>query len=70
MINCIKNQNNNNKVIKEVIDYVKETGGIEYTISKLQSFHNDALIDISKFPENQYRESLISLVNYVIYREY
>ena len=53
-----------------MIDYVKETGGIEYTISKLQSFHNDALIDISKFPENQYRESLISLVNYVIYREY
>ncbi|MDG1831198.1 MAG: polyprenyl synthetase family protein [Flavobacteriaceae bacterium] len=70
LINCIKNHSNNKKVIQEVIEYVKETGGIEYTLSKLKEFQSDALKDISKFPENQYRESLICLVNYVIDREY
>ena len=70
LINCIKNHNNNYKVIKEVIEYVKEIGGIEYTVSKLKTFHSDALNDIRKFPDNQYRENLICLANYVIDREY
>ncbi|MFL2666199.1 MAG: polyprenyl synthetase family protein [Flavobacteriaceae bacterium] len=70
LINCIKNHNNNKIIIEEVIEYVKEIGGIKYTISKLKTFHSDALKDISKFPKNQYRESLICLVNYVIDREY
>ncbi|SVA45348.1 uncharacterized protein METZ01_LOCUS98202 [marine metagenome] len=70
LINCIKNHSNNKKVIQEMIEHVKETGGIEYTLSKLKEFQSDALKDISKFPENQYRESLICLVNYVIDREY
>ena len=70
LINCIKNHSNNKKVIQEMIEHVKETGGIEYTLSKLKEFQIDALKDISKFPENQYRESLICLVNYVIDREY
>ncbi len=70
LINCVKNHNNNKTIIEEVIKYVKEIGGIKYTISKLKAFHSDALKDISKFPKNQYRESLICLVNYVIDREY
>lgn len=70
LINCIKNHNNDKKVIQEVILYVKETGGIDYTISKLKLFQKEALNDLYEFPDNQYKENLIELVNYVIEREY
>ena len=70
LINCIKNHNNNKKIIREVISHVKETGGIEYTISKLKQYQKEALEELSEFPENHYKKSLIELVNYVIEREY
>ena len=68
--NSIKNHNLNKKRIKEVINYVKEIGGIDYTIEKLNEFHNQALKDLEKFPKNKYRDHLKSLVDYVIDRKY
>ena len=70
LINCIKNHNNDKKVVKEVINYVKESGGIEYTVLKLKSFQKAAIDALNDYPDNQYKQSLIELVNYVIEREY
>ena len=70
LINCIKNHNNDKKVVKEVINYVKESGGIEYTVLKLKSFQKVAIDTLNDYPDNQYKQSLIELVNYVIEREY
>jgi octaprenyl-diphosphate synthase len=70
LINCIKNHNNDKKVVKEVIEFVKESGGIDYTISKLKLFQKQALDSLIGFNDNQYKKSLIQLVNYVIEREY
>ena len=70
LINCIKNHNNDKKVVKEVINYVKESGGIEYTVLKLKSFQKAAIDTLNNYPDNQYKQSLIELVNYVIEREY
>ena len=70
LINCIKNHNNDKKVVKEVISYVKESGGIEYTVLKLKSFQKAAIDILNDYPDNQYKQSLIELVNYVIEREY
>ena len=70
LINCIKNHNNDKKVVKEVINYVKESGGIEYTVLKLKSFQKAAIDTLNDYPDNQYKQSLIELVNYVIEREY
>ena len=70
LINSIKNHNKDSKVIKEVIDYVKDTGGIEYTNSKLMSYHQSALSDLKKLDDSEYKKSLKKLINYVIEREY
>ena len=70
LINCIKNHNNDKKVVKEVIEFVKESGGIDYTISKLKLFQRQALDSLNSFNDNQYKKSLSQLVNYVIEREY
>lgn len=68
--NSIKNHNLDKKRIKEVISFVKEIGGIDYTIEKLNKFHKKALKDLEKFPKNKYRDHLKSLVDYVINRRY
>lgn len=70
LINSIKNHSKDSKIIKEVIDYVKDTGGIEYTNSKLMSFHQSALSDLKKLDDSEYKKSLKRLINYVIEREY
>jgi octaprenyl-diphosphate synthase len=70
LINSIKNQNKNTKVIKEVIDYVKAVGGLEYANNKLNLIHQSALNDLKELDESVYKESLIKLINYVIEREY
>ena len=70
LLNSIKNHSKDSKVIKEVIDYVKDTGGIEYTNSKLMSFHQSALSDLKKLDDSEYKKSLKRLINYVIEREY
>ena len=70
LINSIKNHNKNSKVIKEVIDYVKAVGGLEYSNNKLNLIHQSALNDLKELDESVYKESLIKLINYVIEREY
>ena len=70
LMNSIKNHNKDSKVIKEVIDYVKDIGGIEYTTSKLMSYHQSALSDLKKLDDSEYKKSLKKLINYVIEREY
>ena len=68
--NCIKNYSQDKDIIRQVIKYVKEIGGIDYTLSKLKEFHKNALCDLDRYPKNEYKESLKFLVNYVIDREY
>jgi octaprenyl-diphosphate synthase len=70
LINCIKNHNNDKKVVKEVIEFVKDSGGIDYTLSKVKLFQKQALDSLNSFNDNQYKKSLSQLVNYVIEREY
>ena len=68
--NSIRNHNLDKKRIDQVISYVKEIGGIDYSLKKLKQFHKEAIIDLDKFPKNKYRDHLQSLVDYVIDREY
>jgi octaprenyl-diphosphate synthase len=57
LINCIKNHNNDKKVVKEVISYVKESGGIDYTVLKLKSFQKAAIDTLNNYPDNQYKQA-------------
>ncbi len=69
LINSIKNHNKDKKRVKEVIAYVKENGGIEYTIKKMKEYRKNALFLLEDYPESPYKESLVMMVNYVIERE-
>lgn len=64
----VKRYNEDNKKVKELIEYVKQSGGIEYTEKRMIEYRDEALQIINNFPESQSRESLTELVNYTINR--
>ncbi len=69
LINSIKNHNRDRKRVKEVISLVKQRGGLDYAINKMQEFKQQAMDILKKFPETEYRKSLELMVNYVIERK-
>ena len=69
LINSVKNHNKDTVRVKEVIDFVKQNGGIEYTVVKMKEYRKAALDILNEYPDSPYRESLNMMVNYVIDRE-
>ena len=69
LINSVKNHNKDKKRVKEVIQFVKDNGGIEYTVSKMKYYQEKALQILEKYQESEYKNSLIMMVDYVINRK-
>ena len=68
IISIVKNESEKPKKVKEVIAYVKQSGGIQYAIDKMNRFHSEALETLESFPESAYRHSLKDLVQFTIDR--
>ena len=68
IISIVKNESENPKKVKEVIAYVKQSGGIEYAVGKMNAFHTEALEILEAFPPSDYRRSLKDLVQFTIDR--
>jgi len=68
MIYIIKNQNTNTRKVKEVVDFVYKSGGIEYARDAMNRYKKEALEILSEFEDNTARTSLQQLVEYVIER--
>ena len=69
LINSVKNHNKDKKRVNEVIAFVKDRGGLDYAVSKMKAFQEEALILLAKYPESPYRASLKLMVDYVIDRK-
>jgi octaprenyl-diphosphate synthase len=69
LINSVKNHNKDKVRVKMVIEFVKQHGGIEYTYNKMTEFQQAALNILETYPDSPYKESLQTMVNYVIERE-
>ena len=70
LINSIKKHNKDKSRVKEIISLVKETGGLDYAIEKMNYFHKIALDDLKLLPDNEFKKSLTEMINYVIHREF
>ena len=66
----LKKNNKNKKTVKEVIAFVKLKGGLEYSISKMHEFQQQAISILDSFPASESKDSLKKLVSYVIDREF
>ena len=69
LINSIKNHNRDKKRVIEVIDFVKQNGGLEYAVNKMKAYQAEALKMLQHYPDSEYRRSLELMVNYVIERK-
>ncbi len=69
LINSVKNYNKDKQRVKEVIAFVKEKGGIEYTTLKMKEYQSKALEILEVYPSSPYKDSLLTMVNYVIERK-
>ena len=68
IINIVKQNNNNEKKIKEVIDFVIDSGGLEYATKRMLEYRDEALAILSEFENNEAKESLKNLVLYTTER--
>ncbi len=68
IINLVKNHSHKPAKVREVIEFVKHSGGIEYTNEKMQIFLQEALEMLKHFPESEYKVSLEQLVRFTIER--
>ena len=69
IINSIKNHNTDKVRVKELIQFVKEKGGLEYAVSVMKQYHSKALAILQQYPDSSYKDSLELMVNYVIDRK-
>ena len=69
LINSVKNHNNDKQRVKEVIAFVKNIGGLDYAISKMNEYQEQALRLLQSYPTSPYRDSLELMVTYVIERK-
>jgi octaprenyl-diphosphate synthase len=69
LINSVKKHNKDKKRVKEVITFVKDNGGIEYTTNKMNDYKNKALTILNDYPESPYKKSLLQMIDYVVERK-
>jgi octaprenyl-diphosphate synthase len=70
IVNIVKNQNTNNKKVKEVIAFVKDNGGLEYAGKRMNEYRDLALLELNQFPTSSYKESLQQLITYTTERKH
>lgn len=69
LINSVKKYNKDKKRVKEVIAFVKNNGGIEYTTNKMNDYKDKALAILDNFPDSPYKKSLQQMIHYVVERK-
>ncbi len=69
IINIIKNESTNDAKVKEVIDFVKSMGGLEYANEAMIRNQNEAIQILYTFPSNKSRDSLEALVYFFTNRK-
>ena len=70
LIYSIKNNNKDPQKIKEIIDVVIKSGGIEYTQQKMITYRDEALAILNSFKSSPVRKALEDLVRFTTDRKY
>jgi len=69
IINTVKNHNEDKKRVRQVIDIVVKTGGIEYARKQMEEYKTNALSILNEFPDSDAKKALESLVLYTTERK-
>lgn len=69
IIHTIKRHNEDPKKVEWLLQLVREAGGLEYTEQKMLEFKNKSLDLLNEFPDNNARNSLTDLIEFVTERK-
>ena len=68
IINMVRNGSEKPKKVREVIDFVKSSGGIDYAKQKMEHYYRQSLKMIEGLPPSDYKNSLSQLIQFTIER--
>jgi octaprenyl-diphosphate synthase len=68
IINLVKNHNDDPKKIAEIIRFVNESGGLQYSETQMKIYQDEAFNILNTFPPSDSRESLEQLVRFTTER--
>jgi len=68
IINNIRRHSENPEKVKEVIDFVRKSGGLDYTREAMYRFREEAFVLLHEFPHSEVRQALEDLVVFVTER--
>jgi octaprenyl-diphosphate synthase len=69
IIHLIRKKSRDASKVEEVINFVKLNGGLEYATEKMNEYKNKAIAVLEEFPDNEYKNSLIELINFTVTRK-
>lgn len=68
IIHLVKNHAEDSAKVQEVIDFVRQTGGLQHADEVMNRFQNEAFELLHAFPPSEHRDSLEQLVRYTTER--
>lgn len=69
IIHTISRHNKNTVKVKEIIEFVKQKGGLDYSEKKMKEYKNKAIDIIKNIPESESKKALIQLVEFTTTRK-
>lgn len=68
IIYTIKNQSHQPKKVRQVIDFVKASGGMDYAQKTMQGFYQEAVQLLAALPDTPHKEAMAGLVEFTVQR--
>lgn len=68
--NIIKKYHKDSNKVRELIDFVKKSGGLDYAKKVMENYQQKAMEILNDFPDNEAKKSLQLMLNYVIKRKF
>lgn len=69
IINLVKNHNEESDKVSEVIDFVRNSGGLDYAQTRMDAYQQEAFTILNELPEHESRDSLQQLVMFTTERK-
>lgn len=69
IINLIKNKSTDDKVVREVIGFVKDHGGLEYTVGKMKEYQEKAHTMLDELPHSLASDHFKNLISFITDRK-
>ena len=69
ILNIIKNHNKDENKIQEIMAVVRENGGVKYAEKMMYQYYNEALKILYTFKDNEAKNALILLLDFIVTRK-